>query len=334
MEESDADCYFQSEATLRELAEKRQRHSRLLAAGEGISMGGKILSFASVSNDFLLVGLANRVVSIISLSNWKCVKTAFSDVTLIGGPVSCVCYRKNEVLAGSWDGWIRRLHPVTLEPSGQAQRIHTDYVKCLISASDCCVISGCASGYAYRWKVDEQCLSLEWKKQIHKRAIERLAISNGRLITISSDQAICVSNLESGALVERYQNHCDSVTAMEINQHSDRLYTGDASGTIIAWVASAMQPVGKLSLGTSVKSLAACPEAVAVGTGNGDILIFSPDLSEKLKTIEAHSDQISILFCFKQHFLISGSIDGYLKRWSLSNSSLVTDEELQELLEC
>jgi len=155
----------------------------------------------------------------------------------------------------------------------------------------------------------------------HTSAVTAVAFSPNasKLATASLDASVRLFDSASGALLRTLEGH--SVFALALSWSPDGKYLASSGfNTVHLWDASTYTEVGRLSgHAQAVTALAWAPDgkSLAIGSQDRSVRVFS----REVRSLHAHSGPVTALAWSSQGGLVSGSIDGTVRRWTLESGS-------------
>ena len=340
---NDPSFFFQSDQFISRQKELSQL--KFNKRGDPLKFQSKVLS-AFRDGTLLYCGFSNGSINIIDLKTWSS-HLAFN----IQIPLSCLVYCRSLdfLICGGWDGIIRILVRSCKESSWSVKSTlagHTGYVQSLLFVeSKNMLISGCFSGMLHLWDISNLASNpfLIRSIQLHKRSIESIVkLPDENLIaTCSSDTFVKVFNLENFKDEFTLSGHLTNVSCLAYFALSDRveLFSASADKSIIEWDLELRKQSTCISIGEWITSIDVYKEIIFAGCENGHIIIYDRNRNEIISTFSGHYDRVSwVCFCSETATLISTSLDGTVRKWSLDNNcnqkkTIVSPEEEDELNE-
>ena len=347
---SNREYFFQSDKSIQQ--EQELKLKRTNKNGDPISLSTKIISsHLVVEQDSLFCGLSNGTIQLLELRGWRKGK----NLSVSNSPISSLTYCSKEslLICGSWDKKIRIWKQcadefVLLNILDE----HADYVQSLLYCERSCrLFSGCFSGKFYVWDVDKN-PSLISTVQLHRRSIEQIIeIPNTTYIaTASSDTTIKIFDynqlIVKSELVGGHQTNVSCISCTD----NLGIFSGSADKSVIQWDIEEIEnnspssPIpndlkisrsGQVEIGEWVTAITTTVHGIVyAGCENGKIFSIDGNEMRILGCFDGHFDRVTGLSIYSS-FLVSCSLDGTIRRWSMSeksnNSELISKEEEAEL---
>ncbi|MCF2137070.1 MAG: hypothetical protein K9W43_07460 [Candidatus Thorarchaeota archaeon] len=148
-----------------------------------------------------------------------------------------------------------------------------------------------------------------------------------RLACGTADSRILLINAHTGRPQRALIGHENVISALSFLQSSTELLSVSWDRTVRKWrLGRTDQEQGAIHCNAAAKSLIVDPasDLAAVGTQDGTAVLFVPSEMKILRTIKAHSRDISALaFLHEGRSLLTASWDGACNLWDLSTGHLV-----------
>ena len=265
-------------------------------------------------------------------------------------PLTClaVCSRTNTLFAGSWD---KNIHAVTLG-SNEPSRIlsgHADFVKCLLATSlnsKPILISGGADASIVVWDAESG-------KQLHKlkspaKSIQDLVLDPESLSEDGSEpkDSLTLFVASNGREIRRYHISLESAHELPesvdnpILAHETSIYKlcFDSEGDL--WTASADKTAKHLvrSRGWESDTVLQHPDfvrdvvvaeeqgVVVTACRDEEVRVWDLASGDLVCTYSGHFEEVTGLV-LRISRVVSGSIDGTVRRWGLTKQDMAAYEE-------
>lgn len=265
-------------------------------------------------------------------------------------PLTClaVCSRTNTLFAGSWD---KQIHAVKLGNDGSARQLsgHTDFVKCLLTTSlngRPILLSGGADASIIIWDVEKD-------KQLHKlkspsKSIQDLAIDPESLPEGSNEpiDSFVLFVASNGREIRRYHISADFAGELSdsvdtpILAHETSIYKLHFDGEGDLWTASADKTAKHLVRDRNWEAdttldhpdfvrdvvVAEGQGVVATACRDEEVRVWNLASGKLVCTYSGHFEEVTGLVRSGAR-VVSGSIDGTVRRWGLSKQDMAAYEE-------
>ncbi|KAH7046655.1 WD domain-containing protein [Macrophomina phaseolina] len=355
---ADPGHFFQTSSSLSESERKAKKSKNKL--GDPIKLGSKLLAVAAdpEDNDRVYVAEAAGNVKRIALETSQTTHT-FTGPT---APLTSLALspQSSLLLAGCWDKsiWAWPLpsfsssspSPSTIKGSPRFTGAHTDFVKSLLAFSlggRPLLLSGGADARIVVWDVEASTPLYTLKG--HSRAVLALALDPASHTTRLSRQAPAVTVLSAGSDREIRAWRITAEKGWEIapllahDTSVDALFF-DAADDL--WTASADRSAKCLARGRAyaadtrlehpdfVRDVVVEEEGGWVVTACRDegVRVWEKGSGELSHTFEGHFEEVTGLCLLPGQRLVSVSIDGTVRRWSLKGADVKSAREEAEKL--
>jgi WD40 repeat protein len=164
----------------------------------------------------------------------------------------------------------------------------------------------------------------------------RVVVTGDKVIAGGDDGVLRVWSTVTGALVRTMEGHAGPVTALAVVTDGTLVASGGADQTVRLWDLSSGQTQRIAHTGSPVSGLAgsAAADVVAAGLENGRIELYKASTADPIRTLIGHVKRInSVVLGMSGASLTSGSDDGHVKRWRLSDGAEVQDIAAPGVLE-
>ncbi len=151
--------------------------------------------------------------------------------------------------------------------------------------------------------------------------VRALAISaNGKQLAVNGKQGdLIVWDLRTGVPTSVLFGHQSSVRSATFSKGGAELISGDADGHLKRWDAKQGQLIAARRVESGIDSIRVSPDdkLIAVGTRNGDIVLWDTRLTRQLARFSGSRARVmSVAFVSNQE-LASGSADGVIRVWNI-----------------
>ncbi|KAK9762959.1 hypothetical protein K7432_010786 [Basidiobolus ranarum] len=319
---SNPDNLFQTDRDLaiREYKELKMKNT----IGSPIDVKSKILCLAKFDDDHLIIGQASHVARKVNIKTGKTVKIYAGHT----GPVTSVAlvYDHESVLrlaTGSWDKTIK-LWDLESKECIRTLHGHSDYVKSIVFHPKGYLFTGSSDATIRKWSlVDYSCTKL---MKGHNRGIEDmgLTLDGEYLISVSSDIKIKKWDVESGVEVQEFNGHLTSVYGLSITE--DDIWSVSGDKTARRWSLETGKQDTVLEHPDFVKCVTVVEPYLITGCRDENVRVYDIGSGKCLKTMEGHFDEVTGLAVMGT-FLYSGSLDGTIRKWSITTKSLAEPAE-------
>ncbi|KAL0234790.1 hypothetical protein PCE1_001826 [Barthelona sp. PCE] len=204
--------------------------------------------------------------------------------------------------------------------------LHTDIVKCMcISPCEKYIFTGGADSRIY--KIDLDTFEAVQTYEGHHRyvtkvmCLELTSYNRTVLISVGSDNFLCVFDVDTGARLAYFRAHETSLYALAYRE--GELWTGSADKDFKSWslddlmtgeyLDSAPTPLEHQRFDFWVTAFGFTSSEVFVGLGNGEIHVYDLATMEKRRVLDYHIDFVSVIMPMGDKLLTS-SYDYTIKR--------------------
>lgn len=347
MNTSNADSFFRTDAAREKSAvQERERDNKL---GAPLKLGSKLLSCTLVSASGVEGdgdGSDARVLVAEAVGRARCVdvgkrklETVYAQhmgpcTTALLVPRALTGDAHDRVYTASWDKTIKVFDANNGDQLATLDG-HTDFVKSLalakLPSGQFVLVSGSSDSHARVWSLRHQYL---YTLRGHSRGVECLVWVDhlGVLLSGGSESSIRAWRLgESGGteLGEPFWGHDTSIYSMVYSAEHESLYTASADKTA-RQCTIALDPDGgvkfveesRLEHPDYVLTILPLDAFIATGCRDGQVRLFDPATGELRHTLKGHFDAVTGLASLRDGRLVSASLDGTLRTWSLTSDGL------------
>ena len=142
-----------------------------------------------------------------------------------------------------------------------------------------------------------------------------------RLVSVSTDYAVCIWNPETGHLLSTLNGHEGNVSSVAYSFEGSRIVSGFPNNTILIWDAQNNQIVCSLITGYKnvVTSVCFSSDGMLSGSGDNTVRVWDASTAQSLfPLLSCHTDDIySICFFPDVRHFATGSLDGAITIWTL-----------------
>jgi len=276
----------------------------------------KAVCALAVNENWVVSGSSDATIRVWEIKTWR-------GGTVLRGhedSVSSLKFINNRLVSGSFDRSIRVWNVSTWKAQGHvAQVAHGDPVTCLsVVARTNQLASGSAGGEIKIWSLinpdTEEWRPVFFLQNAHAHVLWSCCEWGSTIVSGSSDKEIRVWDSTTWTLKARFTNHKDEVQALLVI--GDELYSGSDDG-VIAVHSSYDQtggPTRFVELNRPVMALAEYQSLLAVGFGDGGIVLLNAANLSKFGELKGHTASVMSLVT-RGELLLSGSFDKSVRVW-------------------
>ncbi|MCR9166368.1 MAG: FHA domain-containing protein [Nannocystaceae bacterium] len=166
----------------------------------------------------------------------------------------------------------------------------------------------------------------------HTASVNAVAfLSDGRLVSASSDRTARVWSLEDPGNPVVLSGHADEIHALEVSPSGDAIFTGGLDGTLRRWNVSEGTSVAMPGHEGEILALRLSPDGAQLASASADRRARLWDLdSMKALVLRRHTEPVQALAFGRSRWLATGGGDGMVFVWDLTSSH--PDEKPRELV--
>ncbi len=148
-----------------------------------------------------------------------------------------------------------------------------------------------------------------------------------RALSGSWDQTLILWDLQTGAILQRFEGHTDRVRSVAISADGSQAISGGRDGAIILWDLTNGQEINRMQLDAdhTAYTVAVSPngQQVLVGANDGLLILWNVETGDQQSCFEGHMDTItSVAFSPDGQTAISGSYDESIIWWDLATCAI------------
>jgi WD40 repeat protein len=148
---------------------------------------------------------------------------------------------------------------------------------------------------------------------------------------------LIIYNYTNNSLVTAREGRVFGVNSLEILNEPFVASVGSSDPRVIVWdlntYAAKSKLAGHSAQVTCIKLISSNMTTMASGDAAGLIIIWNWMQETRLHTLNGHTERVTSLDLFDQRTLISGSLDGTIKFWNISNGQLQVRLVITSLVE-
>ncbi|XP_053630464.2 WD repeat-containing protein 86-like [Cherax quadricarinatus] len=234
---------------------------------------------------------------------------------------------QEEVLVRTFEGHTKAVYPIIFLPGQDTGGVNEEGLK--INPSDL-VITGSTDTTAKSWALDMGiCLKT---MQQHTGPVTCMDTgAQGKLLfTGSDDCTVRVWEVSSGRCLRELRGHNEAVTCLKAVQRM--LYTGSHDSKVKCWLPESANCTRTFKISTNFGSVTAIQiykGILFVGYTDDVARAFDAKSGSLKRVFQGHTDSVSCLAVWANK-LYTGSSDGTLRVWDVSNISTETSSEESE----
>ena len=154
----------------------------------------------------------------------------------------------------------------------------------------------------------------------HTDSVQQLALSVDETLLMSAgaDGFVRLWSTDDWHLFKTLNNHSAAVQALAFSADGKMAACGSADKTVSVWNALSWTLIRTIKLDHPAQALSFIPhtQRLAIGQGNGKIIVWDLDRDKKIETLKGHTGIVHALVCAKEgEWLFSISRDG-VRVWS------------------
>jgi WD40 repeat protein len=181
------------------------------------------------------------------------------------------------------------------------------------------LVTGSDKGVIKLWQLGKDVVSREVKRFSSPVTALLYCPKNDDVIVGTWDGDLIKLDLKSGKVVANYEEHRETITALDFSPDGKYLASGSADDRLIVWGLATGEDLLTMHQGNEydVTTLAFSPDGKMIATGDGEnqLKLWDADTGEALKSLKGHEEPVSQVVFDSKGTLISGSWDKTLRVW-------------------